>query len=90
MIKSMISSEPQLSSESQLFLFLGRLEGKVDALLSNQTRQDKRQEEFDVRLTVLETFKARGTGVLRTMHVVWGGIAALALALLPYALENWR
>ena len=67
-----------MTEDAQLYQALGRLEGKVDALLSAMARQDKRLDDFDARITKLEAAKHQGTGALRAAHFMWLGIAALA------------
>lgn len=44
--------------DEQLFLTLGRLEGKVDTLLSLQKVQEEQIKEHDQRLRALENSKA--------------------------------
>ncbi len=45
------------NDENALFV-LGRLEGKVDAILLNQTQMEKRLNEQDRRLGVMEQHRA--------------------------------
>ncbi len=75
-----------MEAENQVFLALGRLEGKVDTFLSAQKRADERAEErfgaIEARVTNLETAKARGTGQLVgfTTAIRWGWVVAGAVA----------
>lgn len=46
------------SSQDDIFLHLGRLEGKVDAILSNQHMMANQLEDHDKRIGQLEAFKA--------------------------------
>jgi hypothetical protein len=61
--------------DDNLFLHLGRLEGKVDAILTNQTQMNKRLDEHDLRLGVLERYRSWQLGVS-------AAIAALAALLI--------
>lgn len=64
--------EPQ-----QMFLLLGRVEGKVDALLSAQAHSDKRVGNLEGRIDRLETLRERGTGAVNTIKFLWVAGAAL-------------
>lgn len=48
----------QRSNQAEIFLHLGRLEGKVDAILSNQSLMVNQLDEHDKRIGSLEMFKA--------------------------------
>ena len=52
-----------VNEENQLFLLLGRLEGKVDAFLSAQEKHESRMDALEARVSSLETFKSKGVGV---------------------------
>lgn len=69
-----------MEAENQVFLALGRLEGKVDSFLSGQKRHEERLDAMDERLTNLETAKAQGTGqfVGFTTAVRWGWVVLAA------------
>lgn len=71
-----------MEADNQLFLALGRLEGKVDTFLSAQKRADERAEErfgaLEDRVSNLETVKAQGTGFLAAAR--WGYVLAAAVA----------
>ena len=43
-----------MDSENQIMLALGRLEGKVDAMLTKQKSQDEAIEKHDRRIRTLE------------------------------------
>lgn len=62
---------------SQLYQALGRLEGKMDILLSNQSRQDRKTEEHERRLVELETQRHQDTGRNNTLKVLWMAFASL-------------
>lgn len=51
------------SAEEQLFLTLGRLEGKVDTLLTLQNFQEEQIKEHDQRIRSLEHSKAFAMGI---------------------------
>jgi hypothetical protein len=63
----------QRTNREDLFLHLGRLEGKVDAILSNQTEQKKRIESIEVRVSKLENYKSYLIGISATIGalVTW-------------------
>jgi hypothetical protein len=58
------------------YLMFGRLEGKVDALLSQQRADSKRLDDHETRITELERLKDRGTGALASLRWVWVIVAA--------------
>jgi len=51
-------------TNNQLYLMLGRLEGKVDAFLSAQKSHEKRVDDLETRVSSLETIRAQGRGML--------------------------
>lgn len=57
-----------------LFLHLGRLEGKVDAILSNQSNMDKRLDEHEKRLGVLERYRSWQLGVSAAIATIIAGL----------------
>jgi hypothetical protein len=54
-------------NHENIFLHLGRLEGKVDAILANQTLMAKQLDHHDQRLGKLENYKAYLIGVSATV-----------------------
>ena len=46
--------EINVETENQIMLALGRLEGKVDAMLTKQQSQDEALEKHDRRIRILE------------------------------------
>lgn len=66
------------SSEETLFLTLGRLEGKVDTLLTLQKVQEEQIKEHDQRLRSLEHSKAFLMGI----SAVVGAAVSIAINLL--------
>jgi hypothetical protein len=62
----------------ELLIALGRLEGKVDALLNLQRMQEEKLKEHDERLRKLEDHKHYVIGVA----TVIGGAVSMAIALI--------
>ncbi|MET3601116.1 hypothetical protein [Martelella mangrovi] len=52
-------------------LMLGRLEGKVDALLSSQGAVEERLMKTEKRLSDLEKLREQGTGAWHTARTMW-------------------
>tara|TARA_R100001594_G_C3922744_1_gene236136 strand:- start:95 stop:316 length:222 start_codon:yes stop_codon:yes gene_type:complete len=65
--------DPQIDKE--ILLALGRLEGKVDALITRQSVHDEELERHDKRLRRLEESKSWLLGVAAAV----GGIVSLAI-----------
>jgi len=61
---------------SDLLLLLGRLEGKMDALIKSQTLLDQQLQSLSKRVSALERTQA-----------YWGGMAALLGTLLGFCLS---
>lgn len=57
-----------------LFLHLGRLEGKVDAILSNQSSMDKRLDEHENRISILERYRSWQLGVSAAIATIIAGL----------------
>lgn len=70
--------------DEQLFLTLGRLEGKVDTLLSLQKVQEEQIKEHDSRIRALENSKAFLMGV----SAVIGAAVSAAFNLLSKAFTH--
>lgn len=67
--------------DSELYLLLGRLEGKLDASLSGLTRLEQRQDTAEKRISELETAKAKGLGVWTAIAFAFTGLGTLGGAL---------
>ena len=61
-----------MESNDQILVALGRLEGKVDALISRQAVHDEELQRHDVRLRQLE----QGRSWLLGAAAVLGGLAS--------------
>lgn len=72
------------SSEEQLFLTLGRLEGKVDTLLALQKIQEEQIKEHDGRLRSLENSKAFAMGVSAIIGAVVSVSVTIASKLMAH------
>ncbi len=66
------------SSEETLFLTLGRLEGKVDTLLTLQKVQEEQIKEHDQRIRSLEHSKSFLMGI----SAIIGAVVSAAFSLL--------
>lgn len=78
--------------DNQLYHGLGRVEGKIDLLLSNQARTDKRLDEQDARIAAIETALATGKGVARTVSRMAGwhwALIAAALGIFGDNIKDW-
>jgi hypothetical protein len=69
-----------MEDNSNLYLMLGRLEGKVDALLSNQTRTDEALSDHEERITSIEAMVQQKRGVWQFLGIAWGVLIALVAA----------
>ncbi len=69
----MLMSEEQ----NQLFLMLGRLEGKVDAFLTKHERHEDRLSAVEDRVSTLEQYYAKGAGAFAAGKTLWVALAAV-------------
>ena len=69
-------------SHDELFLAIGRLEGKLDALLTMQQYQQDQLKDHDTRLRSLE----HSRGYLLGMAAAIGAIVSLAL---NFLMKHW-
>lgn len=53
---------------NELYLMLGRLEGKIDASLSGQSRIEAKLDQHDSRIQSLEATRERGTGAFAALR----------------------
>ncbi|WP_019406183.1 hypothetical protein [Stutzerimonas stutzeri] len=60
---------------SSVAYLLGQLTAKVDLLLSNQQSYDKRHDELEERVSVLEKDKAKILGAVLVVSTVIGFVA---------------
>jgi len=56
---------------------LGRLDGKMDQLLSQQSNTDRRLDNHGERLKSLESTKDKGIGIVTASRVAWGAFVGL-------------
>lgn len=71
-------------SDPALYQAVGRMEGKIDVLLSNQSRFDKRLDEQESRLMALETSQTSQRGMIKGAHLVAMAISAVVSFAAPY------
>lgn len=60
---------------SSVAYLLGQLTAKVDLLLSNQQSYDKRHDELEQRVSILERDKAKILGAVLVVSTVIGFVA---------------
>jgi len=60
---------------SSVAYLLGQLTAKVDLLLSNQQSYDKRHDELEKRVSILEKDKAKILGAVLVVSTVIGFVA---------------
>lgn len=63
--------------ENQLFLLLGRLEGKVDTLLSKYDSVEDRLDALEEKVEEHVAMLNRGRGVFSTLHALYIGFAGI-------------
>lgn len=73
-----------------LYLMLGRLEGKVDALLSNQTRTDEALNDHEERITSIEALVQQKRGARQFVGLAWGVLIAIAAIFSDFILGLFR
>ncbi len=52
-----------MTNNDKLYQMLGRMEGKIDAMVVAQTVASERAKELDVRVRGLEAFRSRAYGM---------------------------
>lgn len=62
--------------DSQLYHMVGRIEGKIDAALSEQKRTNERLGKVEDRVTNLEATRHAARGSVRTLSILWTAAAA--------------
>lgn len=77
-----------MDENPNLYLMFGRLEGKVDTLLSQQGGTNKRLDELDNRVASLETLKHKGTGFMASIRWTYVLVAA-AIGTFSVEIKNW-
>lgn len=65
-----------MDNDPNFYLMFGRLEGKVDTLLSQQGTMNSRLDEQDERITQLENAKQQQTGFFTSIRWGWVAVAA--------------
>lgn len=70
----------------QLYLMLGRMDGKLDALISKQEHQDRRLDSHSDRIKKLEDRGQRTTGFITATRLMWAG----AVGLVVFAKDIWN
>ncbi|WP_296084160.1 hypothetical protein [uncultured Agrobacterium sp.] len=77
-----------MDNDPNFYLMFGRLEGKVDTLLTQQGGISKRLDEHDERITKLEILKEQHTGVLSSIRWGWVLLAA-AIGVFSDEIKGW-
>lgn len=65
-----------MEADNQLFHMVGRIEGKIDAALSEQKRTNERLGKVEDRVTNLEATRHSARGSIRTLSILWTAAAA--------------
>ena len=74
-----------------LFQGFGRLEGKVDAILSSQKDHNTKLEKLEERVMVLETKAHQTQGLFKGLHLVWLAVAGTIGAVGSEVLQHfWK
>ena len=73
--------------DNQLYLMLGRLEGKVDAFLSKMETHEASVSNLEARVAKLEETKTQATGFVSGARAVWMVVAAAVGFLINTALK---
>ena len=63
--------------ENQLFLLLGRLEGKVDTLLSKYDSVEVRVNDLEKKVEEYMAILNKGRGVFSTLHAIYITLAGV-------------
>ncbi|MGP4725191.1 hypothetical protein ACSV5S_11005 [Agrobacterium deltaense] len=66
-----------MDDTQNFYLMFGRLEGKVDTLLSQQGGINKRIDDHDTRITQLENQREQQVGILSSIRWGWVLVAAV-------------
>lgn len=71
--------EPKMQHHDELFLAIGRLEGKLDSLIAMQSNQGEELKEHDARLRSLEQSKSHFIGYAAAAGGLLGLVAHYAI-----------
>lgn len=71
--------EPQMQHHDELFLAIGRLEGKLDSLIAMQGKQGDELKDHDIRIRSLEQSKSHFIGYAAAAGGVLGIVANYAI-----------
>jgi hypothetical protein len=73
-------AEHGMEDTKQVFLLLGRMDGKIDAILVKQGEHTERQDKIEARVAVLEAALQRQSGALTSLlttgKMVWALVGA--------------
>ena len=67
--------EPKMQHHDELFLAIGRLEGKLDSLIAMQGKQGDELKDHDIRIRSLEQSKSHFIGYAAAAGGVLGIVA---------------
>ena len=77
-----------MDDTQNFYLMFGRLEGKVDTLLSQQGGINKRIDDHDMRITQLENQREQQVGILSSIRWGWVLVAA-AIGTFSEEIKAW-
>lgn len=70
--------------DENLLIMLGRMDGKLDALVAGQAQQDKRLDNHGDRIKALEEGRAKTAGFFSAARLAWAGVGAALVAVLKH------
>lgn len=78
--------------DKELFLLLGRLEGKVDATLAKLDEYTSKHEKLEARISTLEAVNQKQVGAVTSLltmgKAVWALVGAAGVYIYKLYLEN--
>lgn len=73
--------------DKDFYLMFGRLEGKVDAILSKQERTETRLDNHEKRLGSIEKDQTTRTGFFKAVNLAWLGVSGVFAIAIQYVFK---
>lgn len=70
--------------DNNVFLMLGRIDGKIDTLVASHQELKDVQRQHDTRLTALEAQRQHQSGYKKALAAISAGIGAAVSMILPF------
>lgn len=70
--------------ENNVFVMLGRIDGKLDTLVTSHQELKETQKEHDVRIAALEALRTHQSGYKKAIAAISAGIGAAVSMILPF------